>query len=71
MRGLPLAEVLKDELLNFRVKINEATGHDSYEAWREKDHDDIVLATALACWYPENSAIPNIRIIGPDDRDDY
>jgi hypothetical protein len=50
---LPLAEVLKQELLNFRVKINIATAHDSYEAWREGDHDDLVLAVALACWAGE------------------
>jgi soluble P-type ATPase len=37
------------ELQNFRVKINIATGHDSYEAWRENEHDDIVLAVALVC----------------------
>jgi len=47
---LPLAEVLMRELLAFRVKINIATGHDSYEAWRERDHDDLVLAVALAVW---------------------
>jgi hypothetical protein len=23
---------------------------DNYEHWREGDHDDLVLATALACW---------------------
>ena len=28
-------------------------GHDSYEAWREKDHDDLVLATSLAVWMRE------------------
>jgi hypothetical protein len=44
------AETLKRELLNFRVKVNVSTGHDSYEAWREGDHDDLVLATALAAW---------------------
>jgi hypothetical protein len=48
--GLELAPVLKRELLNFKVKINIATGHDSYEAWREGDHDDLVLAGALAAW---------------------
>lgn len=26
------------------------SGGDSYEAARERDHDDIVLAVALACW---------------------
>jgi hypothetical protein len=51
--GLTLAPVLKRELLNFKVKINIATGHDSYEAWREGEHDDLVLAVAMACWCGE------------------
>jgi hypothetical protein len=51
--SLQLAPVLKRELLNFKVKINVATGHDSYEAWREGDHDDLVLAVAMACWVGE------------------
>jgi hypothetical protein len=51
--GLPEADTLKRELLNFRVKVNPATAHDSYEHWREGDHDDLVLATAMACWYRE------------------
>jgi hypothetical protein len=50
---MPLAETLRQELLNFRVKINIATGHDSYEAWREGDHDDLVLAVAIATWCGE------------------
>jgi hypothetical protein len=50
---LELAPVLKKELLNFRVKIDPRTAHDSYEHWREGDHDDLVLATALACWFRE------------------
>jgi phage FluMu gp28-like protein len=48
--SLEHAETLRAELLNFRVKINLATGHDSYEHWREGDHDDLVLAAALAVW---------------------
>jgi hypothetical protein len=51
--ALQLAPVLRRELLNFKVKITIATGHDSYEAWREGDHDDLVLAVALACWCGE------------------
>jgi hypothetical protein len=35
------------------VKINISTAHDSYEAWREGDHDDLVLSVALACWAGE------------------
>ena len=49
--GLELWPKLREELLNFRRKINLATAHDSYEHWRETDHDDLVLATALACWW--------------------
>src|SRR5215212_6903763 len=48
--SLALAGVLREELLNFRIKINLATGHDSYEHWREGDQDDLVLAAALAVW---------------------
>lgn len=51
--GLALKDTLVKELLNFRVKINISTAHDSYEAWREGDHDDLVLSVALACWAGE------------------
>lgn len=50
-KGLTLWPALREELLNFVKKINLKTGHDSYEHWRETDHDDLVLATALACWW--------------------
>jgi hypothetical protein len=49
--GLPEAETLKKELLNFRVKIDPRTAHDSYEHWRESEHDDLVLAVSMACWF--------------------
>jgi hypothetical protein len=26
-----------------------AAGNEIFEAWRERDHDDVVLALALAC----------------------
>ena len=45
--ALALRDVLTKELLNFKVKINISTAHDSYEAWREGDHDDLVLALCL------------------------
>jgi hypothetical protein len=50
---LPAASVMMSELWAFRLKVNPVTGHDSYEAWRETEHDDLVLATALACWLAE------------------
>jgi len=48
--GLADAKVLGKELQAFRVKINLTTGNETFEAWRERDHDDLVLAVALACW---------------------
>ena len=51
-RALPDLDVLIRELNNFRAKIS-LSGNDVYEAWREGDHDDTVLATALACWFGE------------------
>jgi hypothetical protein len=49
--GLPEAETLKRELLNFRVKIDPRTAHGSYEHWRESEHDDLVLAVSIAAWF--------------------
>jgi hypothetical protein len=54
--ALPLAKALSKELATFKVKVNIATGGESFEAWRERDHDDLVLATALAAWYSERAA---------------
>jgi len=52
-RGIPHAPTLYRELTRFRVKISP-DGHDSYAAWREQDHDDLVLAVAVACWMCEH-----------------
>ncbi len=46
---LPEAETLTRELQNFSVKIND-NAHDSYGAWREGTHDDLILAASLALW---------------------
>ena len=48
-RLLPMAGVLAKELEAFRVKIT-ASANETFEAWRERDHDDLVLAVALAAW---------------------
>ena len=49
-RSLPYAKELEEELINFRMKISK-TGRDTYEAWREEDKDDLVLALAMAAWF--------------------
>lgn len=55
--ALPMTRVLTEELLAFKVKITEAA-NDTYGAWRERDHDDLVLATALVIWYAERPIPP-------------
>jgi hypothetical protein len=51
--GLEFAGTLVSELKNFRVKIT-TSANQTFEAWREKDHDDLVLAVALSVWAGEN-----------------
>ena len=53
-QGLQLVSLLTKELTNFHVKIDLDTAHDSYGAWRSGQHDDMVLALALAVWAGEN-----------------
>jgi hypothetical protein len=53
---LPEAQLLVTEMANFRVKISQATGHDAYGAMREGEHDDLVLAVAMAVWLGERLA---------------
>jgi hypothetical protein len=52
---LKQAAILMSELKNFQYKINKETAHVSYEAWRERDHDDLVLALALSAWAGERA----------------
>jgi hypothetical protein len=61
--GLELWPALREELLNFRRKINLKTAHDSYEHWRESDHDDLVLACALACWGARRAGQQALRLV--------
>jgi hypothetical protein len=48
-RELREAATLTEELKNFRMKFT-ASANAQYEAWRDGDHDDLVLAVALPCW---------------------
>jgi hypothetical protein len=50
---LPDAAVLSRELSNFKVKIS-AAANETYAAWREADHDDLILAVTLAAWCAEH-----------------
>lgn len=61
-KALKLADVLVRELETYRVKVNLAADDDAV-AWRERDHDDLVFALAIAVWlskrvdYPPSSHI--------------
>jgi len=46
----PEGRLLKAELQNFSAKFT-VSGNETWENAREGDHDDIVLAVALSCWY--------------------
>jgi hypothetical protein len=53
---LSCAETLEMELQNFRVKITAAM-NETFEAWRDRDHDDLLLALALAAWHAEKQPL--------------
>jgi hypothetical protein len=46
------APTLVRELLNFQVKVTRAA-HEKFGSRRDGQHDDLVLAVALAVWYAE------------------
>ncbi|HEY7153835.1 MAG TPA: hypothetical protein VH575_07730 [Gemmataceae bacterium] len=51
-RSLPEAATLVRELQQFQVKIT-AAANETFGVWRDGQHDDLVLAVALACWWSE------------------
>jgi hypothetical protein len=52
------ARTLAAELAAFRVKVT-AAANETFESWRERDHDDLVLAVALAAWLAEQAGPPS------------
>jgi hypothetical protein len=55
---MPERELLSRELLNFKVKIT-LNANETFEAWRTRDHDDMVLSVALAAWLAERRRDPH------------
>jgi hypothetical protein len=47
------AKTLRQELSTFTVKVNINTGNEGFEALRNGQHDDLVLACCLATWWGE------------------
>ena len=48
---LALWDLLKDELRDFGASVSIGPVRESENSWRAGEHDDLVLAAALACWY--------------------
>ena len=46
---LPLTPALAAQIHNFKLKIRD--GRETYEAMKSDEHDDLVIALALAAWY--------------------
>ena len=65
-KELPEAQTLVNELLAFKQSLN-SRGHTRFGndvgAWREAEHDDLVLATALAAWLGEYRALTRVTIL--------
>jgi hypothetical protein len=61
-RSLPDAGILVRELDNFRVRIT-AAALETFGAWREGQHDDLVLAVALAAWFAERGFYGPFEVI--------
>ncbi len=63
--GLQIAEGMKEggtlmkEMAEMRVNVT-GSGHEQFGAWRSGEHDDLVLAVALACWAVRKVA-PKVR----------
>jgi hypothetical protein len=55
-KSLPNAAILTKEFEMFRSKIT-ISAHETFEAWRERDHDDLLLAVSLACWVGERGML--------------
>ena len=51
--SIKLRGVLVEEFKNFKVKVDKDTANESFEAWRESEHDDIVLGCAIILWIAE------------------
>jgi hypothetical protein len=51
-RLLPMAATLVKELETVRARVT-VKANETFESWRERDHDDLVLAVAMATWVGE------------------
>jgi hypothetical protein len=58
--GMEWGEALVEEMAAMRVRVSERA-REQYGAARDGEHDDLVLAVALACWGERNAHPPPVR----------
>jgi hypothetical protein len=63
---LPEAVTLVKELENFKVKIT-LSANEIFGAWREGQHDDLVLAVAIAAFWRESGSAPRFEVLDLDE----
>jgi hypothetical protein len=56
-KALPLADVIERELGSFTVRITPTLNETFAADTREGEHEDLVLAVALAAWVGENCLV--------------
>lgn len=64
--SLPEVETLVSELETFKAEL-PSKPDDDVAAWREKEHDDLVLAVALAAWEGDRHGRAVVAFSGGDD----
>lgn len=62
---IPESDLLFKELMNFKIKVNERTGNETFENFRDSEHDDLVLSAALAVFVSELGKAPTRQIEKP------
>ncbi len=71
--GLKFFQEFMHEVETFSIKLDKKTGNETFEAWRESDHDDLVLAVSLALWkalqYDDDGRVKRERQKRPRDYD--
>jgi hypothetical protein len=60
-QDLPLSNIFIKELLGYRLK-NTSQDHENQRVSKERNHDDLVFALALACWYGQEVGRKEVRL---------
>ena len=60
IKDLPVSKIITKELLTYRLN-NSSPDHENQRVSKEPNHDDLVFALALACWYGQEVTRKEVR----------